>query len=94
MNDLQLERSLRSVGKRCFVKYLNVLLNKNVKAEDLVEMFMKCEGYTEAASRTRVSNSRRIIAAGRTESALKIIAKSTKIDVDIRDQAALLLKSI
>ncbi len=37
MNDEQLERSLRSIGKECFVKYYELFQDRNWSKEDLIE---------------------------------------------------------
>jgi len=63
MNDDQLDRSLRSIGKACFVKYFAEFSDLAISSEDLIDMLMQQEGYTESGCKTRISNSRRIISS-------------------------------
>lgn len=79
MNDDQLERSLRSIGKGCFVEYFCQFADQNLSNGTVIDMLMRQEGYTESGSRTRVSQARRIISAGRTEDALRNIIRSERI---------------
>ena len=79
MNDDQLERSLRSIGKGCFVEYFCQFADQNLSNGDVIEMLMLQEGYTETGSRTRVSQARRIIESGRTEDALRNVIQSERI---------------
>ena len=78
MDDKQLERSLQSIGKECFVKYFEDFMNSRLKNGDLIELLMSSEGYEESGCKTRVSQSRRIIDAGRADDALNIIMASQR----------------
>lgn len=91
MNDQQLNRYLQSVGKGCFVKYLELFENERYSNEDLIEKLMAEEGYTEKGSRTRVVGSRRIIEAGRRSDALEMIAESKRLDPKVVEKAKQLL---
>lgn len=88
MNDQQLDRNLRSVGKACFVKWYSQLSDLRIKDSDLVDLMMKDEGYTESACRTRVSKSRKIIREGRARDALKLIMLSGRLSDDVGSDAA------
>ena len=79
MDDKQLERSLQSVGMACFVKYFHKFSNHNLGREDLIELLMKKEGYKESGSKTRVSQSRRIINGGRAIDALNIVSEAGRV---------------
>ena len=79
MNDDQLERSLRSIGKGCFVEYFCQFADQNLSNSAVTEMLMRQEGYTESGSRTRVSQARRIISADRAEDALRNVIQSERI---------------
>ena len=79
MTDDQLERSLRSIGKGCFVKYFCQFADQNLSNSDVTEMLMRQEGYAESGSRTRVSQARRIIGSGRAEDALRNVIQSDRI---------------
>ncbi len=79
MTDDQLERSLRSIGKGCFVEYFCQFADLNLCNSDVTELLMRQEGYTENGSRTRVSQARRIIRSGRAEDALRNVIQSDRI---------------
>ncbi len=79
MNDDQLERSLQSIGKGCVVEYFCEFADKSISDRLIIEMLMRHKRYTESGSRTRVSQARRIIRAGRAEDALRNIIRSERI---------------
>ena len=79
MTDDQLERSLRSIGKGCFVEYFCQFADLNLPNSDVIEMLMRQEGYAESGSRTRVSQARRIIKSGRAGDALRNVIQSDRI---------------
>jgi hypothetical protein len=81
MDQQQLDRYLRSVGKECFVKYFEYFRNPKYSNSDLTAMLIQKEGYTDSASRTRVSNSRSIINEGKAEEALNMIIESSRLDI-------------
>ena len=87
MNDDQLDRTLQSIGMKCFVKYFHEFCNTSLSSGDLIELLMKEEGYTESGCRTRVSCARRIIQAGRAKDALIKISKSDRVEQPFADQA-------
>ena len=79
MNDDQLDRSLRSIGKGCFVAYFCQFADQRRSDRHIIEILMRQEGYTENGSRTRVSQARRIIKSGRAEDALRNVLQSERI---------------
>lgn len=87
MNDEQLDRSLRSIGKECFVKYFDEFSNANFSREDLIDLLMSREKYKESGCKTRISQSRRIINSGRANDALDMIVNSARLPDTVRDQA-------
>lgn len=87
MNEKQLKRCIQSIGKACFVQYFQEFSDPNLSREDLIEMLMAKEGYEETGSTTRVTQSRRIISAGRADDALEIIANSVKVPYPFRKKA-------
>ena len=91
MDDNQLQRAIQSVGKSCFVKYYKQFKDFSRSNEELVELLMKNEKYTETASATRVSKSRSIINAGRAKDVLLEITQSEKLDDDVKTKARKLL---
>ncbi len=48
MNDDQLERSLRSIGKGCFVTYYCQFADRTQSDRSLIELLIRQEGYTES----------------------------------------------
>ena len=93
MDDQQLDRCLRSIGKGCFVKYFEEFSNSRYSREDLIEILMSTEGYEESGSRTRVSQSRRIIQSGRADDALQMVIASERLPNDVRELARALRSS-
>ncbi len=87
MNDDQLDRSLRSIGKACFVKYYEKFSDPSLTNEDLIDLLMKQENYKETGAKTRVSQSRRIINSGRAKDAFKLIASSNRVSAKISQKA-------
>ncbi|WP_086982315.1 hypothetical protein [Vibrio aphrogenes] len=87
MDDKQLERSLHSIGKACFVKYYDLFQNPNWSREDLIEHLMKAEGYYESGCKTRISQSKRIFDKNRALDALDIIINSNRLPVEIIEKA-------
>ena len=85
MNDQQLETTLRSMGKACFVKYYE-------HADDpaLPQRIREAEPFTYKSCQSRASCLRRIIRHGRGKDALAITANS-KADTETRKKAAALL---
>lgn len=88
MNDTQLDRSISSIGKSCFVEYFEMFSNKAISNEDAVDMVMKNENYEESGAKTRVSQSRHTISSGRAKDALIIIATSQRVPKTVSDKAA------
>ena len=87
MDDKQLDRSLRSIGKECFVKYYELFKDPKWTKEDLIEHLLAVEGYTESGCITRISQSRRIFNAHREFDALDIIINSNRLSQDIINKA-------
>jgi hypothetical protein len=87
MNNEQLNRSINSIGKGCFVKYFHEFSNELNSREDLIELLMNSEGYEESGCITRISQSRRIIKVGRSKDALSIIANSNRVPRPMRECA-------
>ena len=72
MDDLQLMTALKSMGKGCFAKYYNLFCDRSLTIADISERMRSGEGYTLKSCRTRSSNGRRIIDAGRGDDALAL----------------------
>ncbi len=94
MTEEELECSLRSIGKACFVNHYEIFSNFKMSNSELVQLLMTQQGYTKNASRTRVSKSRRIINADMVVSALINIINSNKVKKEARNKAQKLLNHL
>ncbi len=87
MDDKQLDRSLRSIGKECFVKYYELFQDQNWSKEDLIEHLIALEGYQESGCITRISQSRRIFNDHREYDALDMVISSNRLPSEIIEKA-------
>lgn len=87
MDENELERCLRSIGKACFVKYYEYFSNMDWTNSYLVELLMKENAYTKNGSRTRVCQARRIINADMAHDAFDNILKSQRLKRSIHKKA-------
>jgi hypothetical protein len=87
VNDTQLNRTIQSIGKRCFVENFALFTDMRIPNEDAIEQLMKDHGYQESGAKTRVLGSRRIIASGRAKDALSLIASSDRVPPHISSTA-------
>lgn len=87
MDDRQLVEALKSAGKTCFVRYFCRFSDESVSQHELFDLLIQENGYKEPATRSRVSNARRIIGAGRAKDALNLILRS-KVDEKTKAEAA------
>ncbi|WP_217523199.1 hypothetical protein [Vibrio metschnikovii] len=87
MDDKQLDRSLRSIGKECFVKYYELFQDRNWSKEDLIEHLIAVEGYQESGCITRISKSRRIFNDHREYDALDMVISSNRLPIEIIEKA-------
>ena len=95
MNDTQLDRTLRSVGKACFVKYFRLFADRSLSGEAVARLLVEKEGYMSVSARGfRVRGSRRIIEAGRARDALLIVRDSPRVPQHIKDKAARLATTV
>lgn len=76
MDSTKLNRVLQSIGKGCFVEYYEKFNDSSFSNQDLVELLMLENNYTENGSKTRVSQSRRIIKENAVKDALNNIVMS------------------
>ena len=77
MNDQQLDRNLRSVGREIFVAYFAEFCGRSRSSEDVAVQLEEERGYTEKSCRSRTSHARSIIEAGRATDALAMVSRST-----------------
>ncbi|MGA9658648.1 MAG: hypothetical protein WBQ60_06080 [Asticcacaulis sp.] len=87
MEDHQLVRSLQSIGKSCFVKHFELFSDASISDMDAMAFLMDTEGYEQTGSRTRVTQARRIIEAGRAKDAMKLVAEAKIEDSGLSDKA-------
>ena len=93
MTDSQLERTLNSAGKGCFVKYFQQFIDGSLSNTDVAEKMQEEEGYTWKACNSRTSHARSIIKAGRAIDALDMI-KGSKAETRVRERAAEIADSL
>ena len=80
VNDNQLERTLRSIGKACFVNYFTEFSDPSLSDEAVARILVEREGWDDAATlHFRVRGARRIIEADRDKDALMSIANSPRM---------------
>ena len=95
MDDRQLERNLRSVGKECFVAYFDQFKNQQLSNQDIASLIQEKQGYTWKSCLSRTSHARSIIRKGRAKDALENIRDSDGVREQlIRDKAARLAASL
>lgn len=92
MTDQDLMRALRSVGMAAFVTHLPLFATATDPAT-AAERLRLATGWAATACRTRVNYARAILAAGRTEDALALIAAAERVEPAARAQARAVLAS-
>lgn len=85
---MDLEKTLKAVGKATFVKYYYVFAHMD--SEDCWEMFT--ENISKKTKQGKTSNAKAIFRAHRQSEALKIIMKSPKIDPVVKRKAWFILR--
>ncbi len=90
MNDQQLDRNLRSIGKECFVRFFEEFSDPTLSNDDVAALVKEERGYTDKACRSRTSHARSIIRAGRAADALDMVrlSQSPKVTAHTKEQAA------
>ena len=91
-SNASLTRKLRSVGYRCFVKYLP-LFEGRLPSYEAATYLEEKERFTAPASRTRVSNARSILDSGQRDAALRIISEASKVPEAVREAARTALRN-
>ena len=94
MNDVQLDRNLRSIGKECFVTYFWTFHNLSVPNQEVALQLQEERGYTWKACQSRTSSARSVIRAGRAKDAMNIISKSERLEHRIRKEALEIASSL
>ena len=95
MNDNQLQRTLQSIGKACFVNYFPKFSDAALSDEALARILVEREGWDEAtALNFRVRGARRIIKVGRAKDALILIVDSQRMSKTLKSRALSLLQRL
>jgi hypothetical protein len=82
MDDAELERSLKGVGKACFVTYYELFRDKSRTDDRFVVDYLTKNGeyknkkYTESGAKIRASFAKRIFDAPREKDALRFCARA------------------
>lgn len=87
MNDQQLDRNLKSIGKECFVTYFKYFADSSLSNEYVARRLKTERGYTDQSCQSRTGHARSIIKAGRAKDALIIISQSKSVPMQIREKA-------
>ena len=90
MDDQQLDRNLRSIGKECFVAFFKEFYDCSLSNEDVVAQIKEDRDYTDKSCRSRTSHARSIIKAGRALDALDVIrfSMSSQVTAHTKEMAA------
>jgi hypothetical protein len=86
-----LERLIRTVGMKTFVRYYDRF--KNNSAQEIIHELQAHENYTLNARRAKASTGKRIFREHLEIQALEIIAKAKLVDEQTREAALALLKT-
>lgn len=91
----RLENVLRSIGKEAFVKLYSLLKkNNSLSVEDIYEQWPAYKDYSLNSQNTRLSSTRSIINQGLDREALIIIANSSHLSQNVREEAEKLLVTL
>ena len=87
MNDQQLDRNLKSIGKECFVTFFKYFADSSLSNQYIAKRLKTERGYTDHACQSRTGHARSIIKAGRAKDALINISQSKNVPMQIREKA-------
>ena len=89
MDDNQLDRNLRAVGKACFVEFYDQFNNPQLPNREVAILLEEERQCTWKSCLSRTSHARSIIREGRAKDALENIRDSDRVrDQSIKDEAA------
>ena len=96
MNDEQLDRNLRSIGREAFVTYFKEFCDRSRSNENIAAQIGEERGYTANSCRSRTGHARGIIGAGRAMDALIMVSRSTSplVPGHIKEKAAELVREL
>ena len=89
MNDSELDRKLRSIGKAVFVKYFDLFRScflGNLSKSKIIEQLVELDVSNESGAAIRCSNATLVFRAGRKLDALRM-AQDSRIDDELRRMA-------
>ena len=79
MNDNELERTLQSIGKACFLNYFTEFSDLSLSDEAVTRILTEREGWKKLSTlHRRVRGARRIIKAGRAQDA-RMLANTPRV---------------
>ena len=64
MTEEQFNRTLKSVGQSCFVKFFEVFSSKTISREEMIEKLKSETDYTEGSCISRTGHAKSLIEAG------------------------------
>ncbi|EKO3951973.1 hypothetical protein ACFZI2_000234 [Vibrio fluvialis] len=90
MNDIELDKKLKSIGKAAFVSNYELFKefsSGRISRADAIEVLVEKNVSNEAGAAIRIGNAKLIFENGRELDALDLILKSNRVNSDIRDLA-------
>ncbi|MDE1345580.1 hypothetical protein [Vibrio aestuarianus] len=90
MDDVELDKKLKSVGKAAFVSHYELFrdfTNGRISRADAIETLVTKKVSNEAGAAIRVGNAKLIFENSREQDALDLILQSNRVDNNIRDLA-------
>ena len=90
MDDSELDKKLKSVGKAAFVSHYELFLDftkGRISRADAIESLVRQKVSNEAGAAIRIGNAKLIFENGRELDALDLILQSNRVDNKIRDLA-------
>jgi hypothetical protein len=94
MDDMQLERSLRSIGMECFVSYFQSVSESLEDTSKLIKQMNYQRNYSEKSCETRVFNIRKIIKSGNSLDAFNKVLMAGQISKETKNEAKRIIKSL
>ncbi|GAL18558.1 hypothetical protein JCM19235_1981 [Vibrio maritimus] len=90
MDDIELDKKLKSVGKAAFVSNYELFQNfaaGKISRADAIETLVRQKVSNEAGAAIRIGNAKLIFENGRELDALDLILQSNRVDNKVRDLA-------
>ncbi|MCU8462382.1 hypothetical protein ABMX64_04635 [Vibrio vulnificus] len=90
MDDTDLDKKLKSVGKAAFVSHYELFLDftkGEISRADAIETLVRQKVSNEAGAAIRIGNAKLIFENGRELDALELILQSNRVENKIRDLA-------